>query len=94
MLEAKPQNWSVLFHATLAAWRQGDIALCRVEFASYEQALAWARTQEMGQFPLATLMENDRVLAVYLEPPPDPALMRQERVEIPALPVAPASDGH
>ncbi len=88
------QNWSVLFHATLDAWRRGDAASRRVEFADYEEALVWARTQEMGRFPLATLLENDRILGVYLEPPADPLLMRQERVEIPALPVAPASGGH
>lgn len=86
-----PQDWSVHFHATLDAWRRGEPPLRRMAFTDYEEALVWARTQEMGPFPLATLLQKGGVVAVFLEPPADPLLMRQERVEIPALPPRHAS---
>lgn len=76
--------WKVAFYSSLQAWYGGEAPLESLDFASEGDAVIWARTQSMGRFRLAELSRGLELKALYLEPPPDPALMRQERVEIPA----------
>ncbi|MBR0567675.1 hypothetical protein J5J83_16240 [Azoarcus sp. L1K30] len=77
--------WKVAFYTSLQAWYGGEAALESLDFVSEEDAVIWARTQAMGRFRLAELSRGLELKALYLEPAPDPALMRQERVEIPAV---------
>ncbi|AWI76173.1 hypothetical protein CEW83_13860 [Parazoarcus communis] len=88
MNETGTSAWKVAFFESLQAWYGGGQAVQSLDFASEGEAVIWARTQEMGRFRLAAITQGNLLRALYLEPPPDPLLMRQERVEIPA--VAPA----
>lgn len=78
-------NWVVAFHPSIQAWHEHRECVLKVAFDTEQEAVIWARTQEMGQLRVAAVCRGQDVHALYLQPPPDPTLMRQERVEIPIV---------
>lgn len=86
---ARNASWTVDFYDSRDAW-QAERSNASMVFEDGEMARLWARTQDMASFPLTALCCEGTVVAMFIVPPRDGSLMRQERAEIPVIAAPPA----